>query len=114
MPDSQISEILARFREFVSERDWGQFHNPKDLAIAISIEANELLEHFLWKDADRVTREQAARETADVLIYCFMLCDKLDIDIIEAMHRKIDENGIKYPAEKARGRIDKYTSYETL
>lgn len=108
MPDDEISAILTRLREFVRERDWEQFHNPKDLAIAVSIEANELLEHFLWKDADRVTREQVAHEIADVLIYCFMLCGKLDIDIIEAMNRKIDENGIKYPVGKAYGNAKKY------
>ena len=69
MPDDEISAILTRLREFVRERDWEQFHNPKDLAIAVSIEANELLEHFLWKDADRVgvviTKEIPARVSAD-------------------------------------------------
>lgn len=101
MEHNDMEIIQKRLREFVNERDWGQFHNPKDLSIAISIEANELLEHFLWKNWEQVTKEQVAHEIADVLIYCFMLCDKLDINIIKTMNHKIDENGIKYPAEKA-------------
>ena len=107
--NKELNDILIRLRDFVKERDWSQFHNSKDLAIAISIEANELLEHFLWKQADAVTKEKISHEIADVFIYCLMLCDKLDIDIVEAINKKIDENAIKYPVQKAKGNAIKWS-----
>jgi NTP pyrophosphatase (non-canonical NTP hydrolase) len=103
-----LDRIVEKLREFVAERDWGQFHNAKDLSAAISIEASELLEHFLWTDADKVTRQQVAHEIADVLIYCLMLCDKLGIDVYDAIEKKIEENALKYPVAKARGKMTKW------
>jgi NTP pyrophosphatase (non-canonical NTP hydrolase) len=109
VPESDpLERLVAKLREFVHERDWEQFHNPKDLALAISIESGELLEHFLWKDADQVTRQQVAHEMADVLIYCLMLADKLGIDLYAAIQSKIGENALKYPVEKSKGKMTKW------
>jgi len=106
--DSLLPEIL----KFVKDRDWDQFHNPKDLAISISIEANELLECFQWKD-DRdlcnLDFESIEDEIADVYIYLLMLSSKLNIDIINVAHKKLDKNAIKYPVEKCKGFATKYT-----
>lgn len=97
---------------FRDERDWRQFHNPKDLAISLSLEAAELLETFQWSGEDLWCRGRAAEqdaELADVLIYAILLADRLGVDPAEAIERKLEENGRKYPADKARGRSDKYT-----
>ena len=108
-------EITKKIRSFRDARDWAQFHNPKDMAIAISIEASELLEHFLWKTPEesenRVNekREEIEDEIADIAIYLFELADNLEINLIDAMDRKIRKNDAKYPAEKARGSHAKYT-----
>ena len=115
--NSEITQetIIQQIREFRDARDWAQFHNPKDMAIAISIEASELLEHFLWKtpaeSENRVNekREEIEDEIADIAIYLFELADNLDINLTEAMKRKISKNEAKYPAEKARGSHAKYT-----
>lgn len=103
-----MKEIKEQIRKFTEDRDWDQFHNPKDLAIAISIEASELLEHFLWKEADAVSKDMIAHEVADVLIYCIQLCDKMDIDINEAISEKMAENESKYPVDKAKGNATKW------
>ncbi len=101
------------------ERDWKQFHNPKDLAIALSIESAELLEHFLWKKEDEVeqrTRSHAGEirdEVADVGIYLFELADVLGVDLFEAMSDKLDKNAKKYPVDKARGSNKKYSELES-
>jgi NTP pyrophosphatase (non-canonical NTP hydrolase) len=108
-------QILLRIRQFRDERDWAQFHNPKDMAIAISIEASELLEQFLWttpeESDDRVKdkREEIEDEIADIAIYLFELADNLEINLLDAMDRKIQKNEAKYPAAKARGSHAKYT-----
>jgi len=110
-----LEVITQRIREFRDARDWAQFHNPKEMAIAISIEASELLEHFLWKtpeeSLERVTNksEEIEDEIADIAIYLFELADNLEINLIDAMDRKIRKNDAKYPAEKARGSHAKYT-----
>ena len=106
--DSLVSEIL----KFVKDRDWGQFHNPKDLAISISIEANELLECFQWKnnnDLQNIDVQAVRDEIADVYIYLLMLCSKLGIDINDVTYKKLDKNAIKYPVEKCKGIAAKYT-----
>lgn len=97
---------------FVAERDWDQFHNPKDLAIAITIEASELLEQFLWKDPRDVSKEMVSNEIADVFIYCIQLCEKMSININEAIEKKMTDNARKYPVEKAKGNARKYTEFE--
>ena len=105
---SDIEEILVKLRQFNQERDWDQFHNGKDLALAISIEANELLECFLWKDPENAKIEKIREELADVLNYAFQMADKYNLDIKDIMLEKLKANALKYPAEKAKGRADKY------
>lgn len=112
-----ISELTTAVIAFRDERDWEQFHNPKDLSMAISIEASELMEHFLWIQSSAAddlvsVQEEAqeiARELADVQIYLLLLADRLGIDLSDAVRKKLQENAMKYPTEKARGISDKYT-----
>lgn len=110
-----MQEVLTRIRAFRDERDWMQFHDPKNLAVSLVIEAAELLEHFQWKDkvqAERhasENREAVAEEIADVAIYLLELADNLGIDLEKAIHAKLDRNAEKYPIEKARGVATKYT-----
>ena len=103
-----MDELIVKIRKFVEERDWSKYHNPKDLAIAISIEANELLELFLWKSPEEAEVEKLKQEIADVMIYCLMLSDKLNIDIIEAIDTKIEHNSSKYPPDKFKSNYRKY------
>src|SRR5690242_19097323 len=109
-----IEEITAAIRRFRDERDWMQFHNPKDMAIAISLEASELLGHILWIDAKQAAGRAAERkqpitdEIADLAIYLFELADNLGIDRLTAMATKLERNAVKYPVDKAKGRSDKY------
>jgi NTP pyrophosphatase (non-canonical NTP hydrolase) len=105
----EISELLLKFRK---ERDWGQFHSPKNLAISISLEAAELLEHFQWQKENEELpfkkKYEIAEELADIFNYLIMLAGDLGIDIIEAAKKKIETNGKKYPVEKAKGSMKKY------
>lgn len=106
---SDIDIIQEELRSFNKERDWEQFHNGKDLAIGLSIEASELLEAFLWKSPEDVKVEKIKEELADVLNYAFQMADKYNFDIKEIMLEKIRKNGAKYPVEKAKGNALKYT-----
>jgi NTP pyrophosphatase (non-canonical NTP hydrolase) len=101
--------ITAELVNFRNERDWEQFHNPKDLALALSIESAELLELFLWKSPDDADQEKLKDELADVLAYAFMLAYKYGFDIRQIIKDKIQKNGIKYPVGKAKGSMKKYT-----
>lgn len=101
----QITEELIKFR---NERDWEQFHNPKDLAMAINIESSELLEEFLWKKAEEAKIEKVREELADVFAYAFLLADKYDLDVKQIVLDKIKSNGEKYPIDKAKGTAKKY------
>jgi len=101
----QIINALLRFR---NERNWEQFHNSKDLAIAINIESSELLELFLWKDAGEANIERIREELADIFAYAYMLAEKYNFDIKEIILEKIDKNKKKYPIEKAKGSAKKY------
>jgi NTP pyrophosphatase (non-canonical NTP hydrolase) len=114
MPDS-LHDLQAAQRVFADARDWGQFHTPRNLAAALSVEASELLEHFQWL-TDEQSRQlsddkkaQVGSEVADVLLYLLQLCDKLGIDPIEAARQKMQVNAAKYPVDRAKGRITKYT-----
>ncbi len=110
-----LKSIQQKIRAFRDERDWMQFHNPKNLAASISIEAAELLEHFQWKNYEesechaREAKEQIADEVADVALYLIELCDNLGIDLEAAINSKLAKNVSKYPAAKARGTAKKYT-----
>jgi NTP pyrophosphatase (non-canonical NTP hydrolase) len=119
--DSKISDLAAlrdMVRTFTLEREWGQFHTPKNLATALSVEAAELLEPFQWLatgDGPELTdkaRAEVRLEMADVLAYLLLLADRLNVDLHEALAEKIAINAKKYPVDKARGRSDKYTTYE--
>ena len=100
-------ETLERIRKFSSDRDWGQFHSPANLAKSVSIEAGELLECFQW-DEDRYDLEAVKDEVADVIVYCIDLVDRLGLDLDEVINRKMAKNEAKYPVAKAKGRSDKY------
>jgi NTP pyrophosphatase (non-canonical NTP hydrolase) len=113
--DESLLQLRDALRHFAAERDWDQFHSPKNLATALTVEAGELLEHFQW-----LTDEQSKvlspeklvpirEELADVLLYLIRLADKLEIDLVDAAVRKIALNAEKYPATKARGSSKKYT-----
>jgi NTP pyrophosphatase (non-canonical NTP hydrolase) len=105
---SDIDFITRELLTFRDARDWEQFHNPKDLALAISVEAGELLELFLWKDADAVKKEKVQEELADVLSFAFLMAEKYGLDIKEIMLEKIRVNGEKYPVDKSKGNARKY------
>jgi NTP pyrophosphatase (non-canonical NTP hydrolase) len=115
--DSPLLALREALRRFAAERDWDQFHSPKNLAAALSVEAAELLEHFQWltEEASRSLPEAAkaavAEEMADVLLYLVRLADKLDVDLAAAAVAKIARNAQKYPVEKARGSRRKYTEF---
>jgi NTP pyrophosphatase (non-canonical NTP hydrolase) len=105
---NEIETIQAELRTFNQDRDWDQFHNGKDLAVAISIEAGELLEAFLWKSPQDAKIEKIREELADVLNYAFQMADRYNLDIKEIMLEKIRKNAEKYPVEKAKGSAKKY------
>lgn len=104
----QTKFLINELKKFRNERDWEQFHNLKDLAIALSIESNELLEQFLWKNADEANIEKIKEELADVFAYSLLLVDKLDIDVEEIVLKKIKINAEKYPIDKSKGTAKKY------
>ena len=105
-------ETIRRVIQFRDDRDWRQFHTPKDLALSMTLEASELLEIYQWSGTDLECREKLPKvreELADVLSYCILMADVYGLDLDEIMNEKIDKNEAKYPVEKARGRADKYT-----
>jgi NTP pyrophosphatase (non-canonical NTP hydrolase) len=103
-----IEEITQELLKFRNERDWAQFHNPKDLALAINVEAGELLELFLWKNSENANVEKVKEELSDVFAYAFLLAEKYNFDVKEIVLEKIAKNGEKYPVEKAKGTAKKY------
>ncbi len=111
-----MDELVRAVLAFRDERDWKQFHNPKDLAISITLEAAELLEHFQWKTSGEVdaflgieeNRQRLGEEMADVLILLVSLADAAGLDLLEAARAKLRENAVKYPVERAKGSAKKY------
>jgi NTP pyrophosphatase (non-canonical NTP hydrolase) len=122
MVDASQSDDLTKLRDairiFVAERDWDQFHTPKNLSAALCVEAAELLEHFQWLKIgtkDELNEEkfkQVRHEMADVLVYLIRLADKLNIDLTDAVVEKMEVNRTKYPADKVRGDARKYSDYK--
>ena len=112
-----LAELKERLRVFVAERDWDQFHSPKNLAMALSVEAAELVELFQWLTEaesaapDTERRRRAADELADVLVYLVRIADRLDIDLLQAADEKLKSNAVKYPVERVRGQARKYDEY---
>ena len=105
---TDLEELRQRVVEFTRERDWDQFHDGKNLAIALSLEASELLEAFLWKNAEDANIEKIKEELADVVNYAILLADKYNLDIKQIVLDKMKRNAEKYPVEKARGTAKKY------
>ena len=114
----EIHELRARLQRFADERDWDQFHSPKNLAMALSVEVAELVEHFQWLSEDQshdlpgATRDEVAVEIGDILIYLVRLADKLGIDILHSAEAKLEENERKYPASRVKGSAKKYSEYD--
>jgi NTP pyrophosphatase (non-canonical NTP hydrolase) len=117
MSEDRLTELQRRLAAFATARDWDQFHSPKNLAMALSVEAAELLEEFQWlteeqsRALDSERRERVRLEMADVLIYLLRLADKLGVDLQSAATDKIALNELKYPADRVRGSSRKYTEY---
>ena len=113
--DDALMRLRDALRQFAAERDWDQFHSPKNLAIALNVEAAELLEAFQWmtegesRAIEPATRAKVQEELADVLLYLIRIADKLDVDLVAAATEKLRINAAKYPIDKARGNAKKYT-----
>lgn len=105
---NDIQNIINSLIQFRNERDWEQFHNSKDLAIALNIESSELLELFLWKTAEEANKDRIKEELADIFAYAFLLADKLELDVEKIVLEKIAKNSEKYPIDKAKGTAKKY------
>ena len=103
---TRLTQLLTAFRD---ERDWAQFHNPKDLAVALNIEAGELLEAFLWKTPEEADPARVREELADVFAYALLLADRMGFSVSEIVEEKIARNAAKYAVDKARGTAAKYT-----
>jgi NTP pyrophosphatase (non-canonical NTP hydrolase) len=115
---NKLDKIKVRLRQFADERDWDQFHSPKNLAMALIVEAAELVEHFQWlteKQSQKLPADKLAeveQEIADIQIYLIRLADKLGIDVEKAVNNKIKLNEKRYPADKVRGKAGKYEEYD--
>lgn len=110
-----MKDLMDKINQFRDDRDWRKFHNEKDLAISISLEASELLELFQWKNSEQVVEsslEEIKEELADVFIYSFMMADNLNLDVEEIIKEKIEINARKYPVELSKGNNKKYTDLE--
>jgi len=113
-----MDQLIEAVQAFAHERDWDQFHTPKNLVMALSVEASELLEHFQWltnEQSDQLTPEQLSEvqdEMGDVLIYLIRLSDRLGVDLVTAASEKLEKAKIKYPADQVRGSAAKYTTYQ--
>ncbi len=111
---SDVKKITEKIKKFRDERDWMQFHGHKDMAISLSLEVAEVLEHFQWKSKEEIeeyaknNKDEIGEELADVAMYLFELSDNLEIDLLKAMNKKLDKNSKKYPIEKAKGKHTKY------
>ncbi len=114
----ELDELIRKIRNFVEERDWDQFHSPKNLAMALAVEASELVEIFQWmteeesQQLDPKRKQYAEEEIADVMTYLIRISDRLDIDLLAAVERKLAVNQKKYPANLVRGNSKKYTEYK--
>ena len=110
-----LDYLASKIREFRDRRDWMQFHNPKNMAISIALEASELLEHFQWKSPEEseahaiAAKDEISDEVADIATYLIEFCDNTGIDLEQAILRKLAKNDEKYPVEKAKGSAKKYT-----
>lgn len=117
METNEINELMLALREFAKKRDWEQFHSPKNLSMALSVEAAELLEHFQWTPAEATYKLADAKhklvsyEIADIFIYLLRLCDQLNIDLMKITKEKMNINEQRYPVSKVKGSSKKYSEY---
>ena len=109
---SELNTLTQSLLAFRNARDWEQFHNPKDLAVAISVEAGELLEQFLWKQPNEANREKVKEEIADIMAYALLLAHHYGFDAAEIIKEKIAKNELKYPVDKAKGNARKYNEFD--
>ena len=115
--EDNLESLRNKINQFVAERDWAQFHTPKNLAMAMIVEAAELVEQFQWdtpqasQQLSAEKREAVAHELADTFVYLLRIAEVLEIDLIDATNKKIELNALKYPVDKARGSNAKYTEY---
>ena len=108
---SEIDELIQFLVKFRDERDWKQFHNAKDLALAINVEAGELLELFLWKESGQANATKIKEELADVLAFCLLLAHQQGLDVKQIIEEKFQQNAQKYPIDKAKGNAKKYNEF---
>ena len=114
---NELEELRVLISNFAKERDWDQFHSPKNLSMALIVEAGELVEHFQWlkqsesHELSKDKLEAVEEELADILVYLIRIADRLDIDLIDAARKKIKSNTAKYPVDMVRGSSRKYTEY---
>lgn len=119
MSDTSLQALTHQLKAFAEERDWEQFHSPKNLAMALIVEAAELVEHFQWlqqSESENLSPEkhqEVAYEMADILVYLLRLAERLDIDLLDVVQQKMQINADKYPADQVRGSYKKYTEYKT-
>ena len=117
---SEIKDLTEKIIEFRDERDWKQFHNPKDVALSLVLEAGEVMEHFQWKSNEemekyiKTNKKEIGEELADVLHWILLMSHDLEIDILDALDKKLIKNGKKYPVKKAKGNAKKYTELRKL
>jgi NTP pyrophosphatase (non-canonical NTP hydrolase) len=115
---NDLDNLRTRLETFARDRDWEQFHSPKNLSMALTVEVAEIAEHFQWlteeqsRELDPAKRAEVEQELADVLIYLVRLADQLGIDLLEAAQRKLAVNEARYPADKVRGSSKKYSEYD--
>ena len=113
-----VTDLIVRLRDFAAERDWDQFHTPKNLVMSLAVEVSELMEPFQWLTADESAQLSPAKlalvkdEVGDVFYYLLRICDKLGIDPVQAAHDKLAKSAAKYPAERVRGKALKYDEYK--
>ncbi len=105
-----MEQLIKKILLFRDERDWKQFHTPENLAKSISIEAAELMENFQWDN--NFDRHKVSEELADVMIYCILMADSIDVDILKIIDDKLKKNSLKYPVEKSKGNSKKYTEFK--
>ena len=106
----EMEDLIKKIIQFRDERDWRKFHTPENLAKSISIESAELLENFQWNSS--YSEEKVSEELADVFIYCVLMAESLDVDLLEKAYDKLAKNMLKYPVDKSRGNSKKYTEFK--
>lgn len=117
MENSEVKELMFALRKFAQDRDWEQFHSPKNLSMALSVEASELLEHFQWTQDQAsyvlgdAKQQLVSYELADIFIYLLRICDQLNVDLINVTKEKMEINETRYPASKVKGSSKKYSEY---